>query len=196
MAHTLNLTSSSDQKVKKLARLFWVHSIVCIASFLLSVCGFVWMDYNLEGDVWSERNFRNQFGMLYVVCGLLSPIAYIITAYAGTILLKNHVGDIKRYNSGYNQLPYLQEKKRLLSQIELVNRYMVVVVYSFFFGADLSNRMWEAAYVFQLFLYLIMILWYIIAFGRLADRLRAYHLTYYLTPKTPQFDDVERHVLE
>lgn len=194
MAHTLTLTQLTSRKVKKLVYLFWVHSIVCASTFLLSVCGFGWMICNLEGGVWSEKNFHDQFGMLYVVCGLISPIAYIITAYAGTILVKKHVSDIRRLNPEYTRLPYLREKKLLLSQIEMINRYMIVAVYTFFFGADLSKTAWQSAYAFQVLLYLITIMWYIIAFGRLVDHLHAYHLTH--PEETPHFDDVERHVLE
>lgn len=188
MAYTFNLTRSTSQKYKKIVCLFWVHSIVCVSTFLLSVCGFGWMGYNLEGGVWNEKNFHDQFGMLYTVCGMISPIAYMITAFVGSLLLRGCVSDIKQLN----QLPYLREKRRLISQLEMINRYMIVVVYTFFFGADLSKNAWAVAYTFQVMLYLITIVWYIIAYSRLADLLH----TYYRTPEVPQFDDIERHVLE
>lgn len=192
MAYSFTLTHSTNQKAKKILCLFWVHSILCVSTFLLSVCGFAWMGHNLEGGVWNEKNFHDQFGMLYTVCGMISPIAYMITAFVGFLLLKGFVSDIKRLDQEYGQLPYLRGKRRLISQLEMINRYMIVVVYTFFFGADLSKTAWAVAYALQVMLYLITIVWYIIAYSRLAGLLH----TYYRTPMVPQFDDVERHVLE
>lgn len=184
--------SSPNWKAKKIVGLFWVHSTICVSTFLLSVGGFGWMGHNLEGNVWSEKNFHDQFGMLYVVCGLISPITYIIAAFVGFILLKGCMSDIKRTDPEYDQLPFLRKKRRLISQLEMINRYMVVVVYTFLFGADLSKTTWQSAYAIQVMLYLITVVWYIIAYSSLTGLLH----TYYRTLMVPQFDDIERVVLE
>jgi hypothetical protein len=185
--------TSENGDVKKLQVLFWSLIVFCVGSFLTSITGFGYMILHLGNQPFSEHSFHASFGMLYVVCGWISPAVYIISALVCTIIVEGYVKDIK--NRDRLQCPEsLIHLKRHQSQLERITCYLILFVYTFVFGTNLSNITMMVIYVIEVILYIGCVIMYVARYISLLDGLHNYYISMSPYPeRLPIDDDLELH---